>query len=222
MNKFTILTVAALVITTLVQAQSDLVVGTTFPLNIQNKNTYNDIFLLHNARYNSGDEVLQWETTHGSFGLRGLRFHTNSGIHFYAASGATSTGATFTPVTRFFIGNNGNIGIGTTSPAAKLDVAGTYKLGSAGTVLTNMMKTSVSFNDNTSFNYTGTRQVKVTVTGATPNATVIINPRTSLPTGIGIAWSRVDANNSVTIAFTNSDVTARSIGNVTLDITVIQ
>lgn len=124
MNKFTILTVAALVITTLVQAQSDLVVGTTFPLNIQNKNTYNDIFLLHNARYNSGDEVLQWETTHGSFGLRGLRFHTNTGIHFYAASGATSTGVTFTPTTRFFIGNSGNIGIGTIAPADRLHITG--------------------------------------------------------------------------------------------------
>jgi hypothetical protein len=124
MNKFTILTVAALVITTLVQAQSDLVVGTTFPLNIQNKNTYNDIFLLHNARYNSGDELLQWETTHGTFGLRGLRFHTNTGIHFYAASGATSAGTTFTPVTRFFIGNNGNIGIGTIVPADRLHVVG--------------------------------------------------------------------------------------------------
>jgi hypothetical protein len=124
MNKFTILTVAALAITTLVHAQSDLVVGTTFPLNIQNKNTFNDIFLLHNARYNSGDEVLQWETTHGSFGLRGLRFHTNSGIHFYATSSATSTGVTFTPVTRFFIGNSGNIGIGTIAPADKLHIVG--------------------------------------------------------------------------------------------------
>jgi len=42
-------------------------------------------------------------------------------------------------------------GIGTTTPAATLDVSGTYKLGTAGTVLTNMIKTSVAINDATTF-----------------------------------------------------------------------
>ena len=63
--------------------------------------------------------------------------------------------------------NAGNVGINTTTPAAKLDVSGTYKLGTAGTVLTNMIKTSVTFTDNTGFLYSSpTRTDVLSVTGA--------------------------------------------------------
>lgn len=114
------------------------------------------------------------------------------------------------------------IGVGTTAPQAKLDVNGSFKLGAAGTVLASVIKNSVSFNDNTNFNYTTTRQVTVTVTGATVNGTVIVSPRTALPAGIGIAWARVSAANTVTIAFTNTDTALKSIGNMNFDITIIQ
>lgn len=40
---------------------------------------------------------------------------------------------------------------------------------------------------------------------------------------MGIGWSRVATNGNLTIAFTNTDATARSIGNNRVfDVTIIQ
>jgi hypothetical protein len=120
------------------------------------------------------------------------------------------------------ISGTGNVGIATNSPTASLDVSGTYKLGTSGTVLTNMIKTTVAVNETNTFDYNSTEQVTVTVTGATVNATVIMNPRAALPSGIGIGWVRVSAANTVIIGFTNTDTTPRAVGSVTFDITIIQ
>jgi len=132
------------------------------------------------------------------------------------------TGGTATTNERLRITGSGNVGIATNNPGAVLDVSGTYKLGTSGTVLNNIIKTSFAINDATTFNNTATRPITVTVTGANVNATIIINPRTALPAGIAIGWSHVSSTNNVTIGFINTNGIAAAVGNITFDITVIQ
>jgi len=108
--------------------------GLGYTLFLEVDNIHKDAFILHNARYNSGNDTLSWTVTHSSFGSRGMRFNylINGGIYFYADSIPTTMGATFTPTTRMFIGNNGNVGIGTTSPTERLQVAGNIRITGSG------------------------------------------------------------------------------------------
>lgn len=117
------------------------------------------------------------------------------------------------------------VGIATITPTAKLDVGGTFKLGTAGSVLNNMFKTSVSITDNSNITYSASLTKTVTITGAALNGSVIVNPRTALATGLAIAWSRVSATNTVLINFTNSGAGLfgnQVLGTVVFDITIIQ
>jgi hypothetical protein len=131
------------------------------------------------------------------------------------------TGGTAASYERMRILSGGNIGIATATPAAKLDVAGSFKLGPNCPVLNGMLKTSVSVTDATAFTNTTVRTETVTVTGAAVNASVIVNPRTALPTRLGIGYCYVSATNTVKIIITNTGTSA-TLGTVVFDITIIQ
>ena len=122
-------------------------------------------------------------------------------------------------------GSTERVGIATTTPQAKLDVADNFKLGANGSVLSGIFKTTVTISDNTDIYYSQSLTKTITVTNAAQHATVIVNPRSALANGLGIAWSYASAANTVQINFTNSGaglLGAQRIGTIIFDITIIQ
>lgn len=124
---------------------------------------------------------------------------------------------------RMRITSAGKVGVATTSPAATLDVAGTVKIGSSGSVLNNVIKTTISISDNTLFGSGATRQVTATISGAAIGNSVMLNPRSALPTAVAIAYSYISSSNTITIGFVSTDgLIAKQLGSITFDVTLIQ
>lgn len=170
-------------------------------------------------------------------------FYNGSNFTWQAASasawgltgnGGTTAGTNFTGTTdavdfvtktwgneRMRVTYSGDVGIGTSSPAAKLDVNGGFKLGSSGTALSNIIKTNAGIAAFTITSLGTTIEKTVTVTGAATTNSVMVNPRGGLPGGLAIAYSYVSAANTVSIAFICTLVSI-NVPATTFDITVIQ
>ena len=132
-----------------------------------------------------------------------LRFRTNGNID------------------RVTIDNTGRMGIGTTSPTAKLDVNGTVKIGSAGSVLNTIIRTTVSITIPPTGH--GESHIEtITVPGAAIGASVSASPSSELQNGFVIAYARVSAANTVRVKFFNVSDTLAAQSAVSLFITVIQ
>jgi hypothetical protein len=133
------------------------------------------------------------------------------------------TGGTATTNEAMRINPTGSVGIANTNPQAALDVNGTVKIGTAGTVLNSLIRfTNQSITDNTAFNYNQTRTETFTLAGVNQYATVIVTPRSALPTGLGLAYSYASAANTVLVTLTNASGATIALGTVAFDITVIQ
>ncbi len=121
---------------------------------------------------------------------------------------------------------NKRLGVGTNSPAASIDINGDFKLGTGGTAITKIIKSSVTITGVLGITTGVYKPVNVTVSGAMTNGTVIVNPRTSIHVNNSnmtfIAYSYVSSSNTVTIVFGGTSASGGNVSNKTFDITVIQ
>jgi hypothetical protein len=115
-----------------------------------------------------------------------------------------------------------NVGIGTITPAARLDVSGTFVLGTNGTVLTQIVKETITAVTVPSVPANGTFAVDYPVPNAVVGSTVAISPSSVLPTGVIIGYARVAVANSVRVSYANIGVAASTAtAGYSLYITVI-
>src|SRR5207253_2935546 len=109
------------------------------------------------------------------------------------------------------------------NPQAMLDVAGTVKVGTAGTALNSIIRfTNQSITDNTGIPTNGVRQETFTLTGVTQYASVTVNPRSALLTGLVIGYAYASATNTVTVNITNIAGFSQALGTIAFDFTIIQ
>ena len=122
-----------------------------------------------------------------------IAFEPDSSIRF-------SSGASLFKV--MILANNGNLGINTTTPSAKLDVNGTFNLGANGTVNSALIRETVNV-DVGSIPANGELDVIIPVANVTTNAVVSVSPSADLLSGIIIAWARVSSPGNVKVRFRN-------------------
>jgi hypothetical protein len=115
----------------------------------------------------------------------------------------------------------GNTGIGTYSPDAKLDVNGTVILGINGTLLTDVLKATVTANP-ASIPANSSSLLTLTVTNASTGSSVIVSPSAALANGLVIAYARVSTESSVELKFTNTTTSAIDPPSMEFYVTVIE
>jgi hypothetical protein len=207
-------------------------------LNIQNQNSGTNASSDVVATADNGNET----TNYVDLGMNSSTYNTSSitggpdNAYLYSSANdfiignSTSgknliffTGGSASTNERLRINSAGDVGINNSSPAATLDVAGTVKVGTAGTVLNSIIRfTDQSVTDNNAFTYNQTRTETFTLTGVNQYASVIVTPRSTLATGLGIAYAYASAANTVLVTITNASGSSLSLGTVAFDITVIQ
>lgn len=207
-------------------------------LNIQNKNSGASASSDLVATADNGNETTNYvdlgmnSSGYSSSGITGgadnayLYSSANDFIIGNSTSGKNLiffTGGSATTNERMRIQSGGNVGINNSSPAATLDVAGTVKVGTAGTALNSIIRfTNQSVTDNTTFTYNQARTETLTLAGVNQYASIIVTPRTALAVGLGIAYAYASAANTVNIVIMNGSGANLALGTVAFDITVIQ
>ncbi|WP_405207449.1 hypothetical protein [Aquimarina sp. LLG6339-5] len=109
---------------------TQLVVGSNFGATISGSGGGNAVFGTNLAIQNGGANHNKLFTPYShtsSYGYAGIKASWGH-LYFYANRENTTSGQTITPATRMIINNEGNVGIGTSNPDAKLRVEGAFSL----------------------------------------------------------------------------------------------
>jgi hypothetical protein len=114
-----------------------------------------------------------------------------------------------------------DVGIGTETPSARLDVNGTVKIGTNGTAINKIIKI-ISTVDLGAIGGNSSIAQAFTVSNASLGSSVMISPSADLPDGIVIASARVSAAGTVTVSFRNTTGGALDPSNMSFYITVIE
>jgi trimeric autotransporter adhesin len=116
---------------------------------------------------------------------------------------------------------NCSVGIGTTAPTARLDVAANFKLGNVGTINTSMIRTAVIV-DVPNIAANNELDVLVTVANISTSAPVAVTPNGDIEAGISISWARISALNTVKIRFRNNTGADINPGSQTYHFLIVQ
>jgi hypothetical protein len=155
----------------------------------------------------------------------------SSGNDFYLINNNASkdvivlTGGTTASNEAMRITSAGRVGIGASAPIAKLDAAGTFKLGTTGTVNKNQINfastlatstvTAGSVNTITSTFTSGVKDITITIPAATQpstsQGTVVVTPNFDLPTNVSIAFARLISATQIRVRFINSGTGTQTI-----------
>ena len=117
--------------------------------------------------------------------------------------------------------STGAVGIATPAPSAALDVNGSFKLGTSGTVLYNVVKATVNV-DVASIPAGTSLLQNFTVSNAPLGSSVIVSPASALADGLIICYARVSGAGTVEVKFRNLSLAAIDPPSMNFYITVIQ
>ena len=108
---------------------AQLIVGSAFGAAVSGSGGGNAVFGTNIAIYNGGSNHNQLYSPYShddNYGYAGMHARWGN-MYFYTSSENTTAGALITPSPRMLINNQGNVGIGTTTPSNRLEVNGTIR-----------------------------------------------------------------------------------------------